>query len=107
LEITGDLTTSVKLFNGSSGCPVFFDIKTVVLTTRKEDQFSGKEAKDCNAHLTHFLEAYNTIDPAGVSESDKRFCLFVSSLSGRVNDCLNALSKWHHSCLRPIEEGIP
>jgi len=37
----------------------------------KSNQFSGKESEDCNAHLTHFLDACSTINPIGVSESDK------------------------------------
>jgi len=70
--------------------PVLIDIKNAVLVALRENQFLGKEFEDCNAHLTHFLEACNTINPSGVSESDKRLYLFVYYLSGRANDWFNA-----------------
>jgi len=70
---------------------VFLEIKIVVLTSLKENQFSGNESEDNNSHLTHFLEAWSTIKPTRVLEYDKRLCLFVYSLSGRAKDWLNAL----------------
>lgn len=70
---------------------VFLDIKNSVLTVLKENQYSSKEDEDCNIHLTNFLEACNTINPKGVSESDKRFRLFGYYLKGRDRDWLNAL----------------
>ena len=41
--------------------PVLFDIKHSVITALRENQFFGRETEDCNAHLTQFLEACNTI----------------------------------------------
>ena len=71
--------------------PVVFDIKNNVLMNLKSNQFSGKKTEDNNTHLTHFLDAYNIINPAGVSESDKRLRLFGYSLTGRAKDWLDAL----------------
>jgi len=56
------------------------------------NQFLGKDDEDCNIHLTDFLEACRTINPDGVSESDKQLRLFGYSLKGRVKNWLNALS---------------
>jgi hypothetical protein len=50
---------------------VVFDIKYSVMMNLKSNQFLGKESEDCNSHLTHFLDACSTINPAGVSESEK------------------------------------
>jgi len=71
--------------------PVVFDIKNNVLMNLKSNQFLGKETEDCNAHLTHFLDAYITINPAGVLESDWRLRLFGYSLTGRAMEWLDAL----------------
>jgi hypothetical protein len=62
---------------------VVFDIKNSVMMNLKSNQFSGKEMTYCNAYLTHFLDACITINPAEVSESDKRLRFFVYSLTGR------------------------
>jgi len=71
--------------------PVVFDIKNIVMVNLKSNQFSGMETEDFNAHLTHFLDACSTINPAGVSESDKRLRLFGYSLTERARDWLDAL----------------
>jgi len=71
--------------------PVVFDIKNNVLVNLKSNQFLGKETDDCNAHLKHFIDAYITINPARVSESDKRLRMFGYSLTGRAIDWLDAL----------------
>ena len=42
-------------------------------------------------HLKQFLDAYSTIYPTGVSESDKRLRLFGYSLTGKARDWLDAL----------------
>jgi len=47
-----------------------------VMLNLKSNQFSEMESEDCNAHLTHFMDACSTINPAEVSESDKRLKLF-------------------------------
>jgi len=71
--------------------PVVFGIKNSVMMNLKSNQFSGKETEDCNAHLKHFLDACNTINSAGVSESEKRLRLFGYSLIGRARDWLDVL----------------
>jgi len=60
--------------------PVVFDIKNSVTMNLKSNQFSSKEMKDYNAHLTHFMDACIITNPAGVLESDKRLKLFGYSL---------------------------
>ena len=72
---------------------VVFDIKNNVLNNLKTNQFSGTESEDCNAHLTYFLDAYNTINPVRVFECDKQLHLFGYSLIGRANDWLDALPR--------------
>ncbi|KEH30976.1 transmembrane protein, putative [Medicago truncatula] len=47
--------------------PVFFNIKNLVLTALKDNQYSGKEEEECNIHLTDLLEACNTIKPCFLS----------------------------------------
>jgi len=42
--------------------PAFLDIKNLVLTTLKVNQYSGKDDEDRNIHLTDFLEACGTIN---------------------------------------------
>jgi hypothetical protein len=69
--------------------PVVFDIKNIILAALKENQFSGKESEDSNAHLKYFLEAFSNINDAGVSEFKKKLCLFVYSLNCWVKDWLN------------------
>jgi len=71
--------------------PVVFNIKNGFMLYLKSNQFSGKESEDCNTHLTHFLVACNTINPAGVLKYDKRLRLFGCSLTGRANDWLDRL----------------
>jgi len=66
--------------------PVVFDIKNSVMMNLKSNQFLSKEMEDCNAHLKHFLDACNTINPIGVSESDKRLRLFGYSLTRKARD---------------------
>jgi len=61
--------------------PMMFEIKNTVIMNLKTNQFSSKETEDCNAHLTHFMDAYGIINPAGVSESEKQFRLFGYSLT--------------------------
>ena len=68
-----------------------FDIKNGVMMNLKSNQFSCKETEDCNAHLKHFLDVCNTINPTGVSKSDKRLKLFGYSLTGKARDWLDAL----------------
>jgi len=72
---------------------VVFDIKNSVLVNLKTDQFARRETADCNANLTSFLDTCITINPSGISESDKRLRLFGYSLKGRAKDWLNALPK--------------
>jgi len=71
--------------------PTVFDIKNSVMMNLKSNQCSGKEMEDCNAHLKHFTDARSTVNPTGVSESDKRLRLFGYSLTGKVRDWLDAL----------------
>jgi len=74
--------------------PIIFDInKNRVLVNLKTNQFAGKELEHCNAHLILFLDICSTINPSGISESDKRLRLFGYSLKGRANDWLDALPK--------------
>jgi ABC-type phosphate transport system ATPase subunit len=46
--------------------PVVFDIRNSVMMNLKSNQFSVKESKDCNAHVTHFLDACNILIQLGV-----------------------------------------
>ncbi|KEH26722.1 transposable element protein, putative [Medicago truncatula] len=71
---------------------VFFDIRNPVLTAFKVNQYSGKDDEDRKVHLNDFLEACSTINPDGVSKSNKRLRLFGYSLKGRAKDWLNTLS---------------
>jgi len=50
---------------------VLFDIKTVDLAALRDNQLSGKELEDYNAHLTDFLKACNTINLVRALESEK------------------------------------
>jgi len=68
-----------------------FDIKNSVMVNLKSNQFLGKESEDCNAHLTHLMDVCSSINPAGVSESDKRLRLFGYSLTRRTKDWLDIL----------------
>jgi len=45
--------------------PVVFNIKNNVMMNLKSNQFSGKEPEDYNTQLTHFMDAYITINPTG------------------------------------------
>ncbi|KEH15837.1 hypothetical protein MTR_0503s0010 [Medicago truncatula] len=65
---------------------VVFNIKNNVMLNLKYNQFSCKESEECNAHLTHFMDACSKINPAGVSESDKRLRLFGYSLTTLAKD---------------------
>jgi len=71
--------------------PVVFDIKNSVMMNLKSNKFSGKETEDCKADLKHFMDACSTINPTGVSESDKRLGLFGYSLTGKARDWPDAL----------------
>lgn len=66
--------------------PVVFDIKNRVMMNLKSNPFSSKETEDCNARLKHFMDACSTINPAGVSESDKRLKLFGYSRTEKARD---------------------
>lgn len=55
---------------------VVFDIENIIVMYLKSNQFSGKKSEDCNAHLTHFMDACNTVNLVRVSESNKRLRLF-------------------------------
>jgi len=68
-----------------------FDIKNSVMLNLKSNQFSSKESEDCNAHLTHFLDACRIINSTGVSELDKRLRLFGYSLTRRTKDWLDTI----------------
>jgi hypothetical protein len=72
---------------------VVFDIKNNVMINLKSNQFSGKESDDCNAHLTHFLDACNTINQPEVSESYKCLRLFEYSLTRQAKDWLDTLPR--------------
>jgi len=61
--------------------PMVFEFKNSVMMNLKSNQFSSKETEDCNAYLTQFMDAYNIINPTGVSESEKQFRLFGYSLT--------------------------
>lgn len=58
----------------------------------RHNQFSQKEYEDCNEHLTHLLEACDTINPPDVFESDKRLMLFGYSLTCRAKERLKTIS---------------
>lgn len=70
---------------------VFFDIKNLVLSAPKVNQYSSTNDEDCNIHLSDFLEACSTINSDEVLESNKRLRLFGYSLKVHANDWLNAL----------------
>jgi hypothetical protein len=87
--------------------PILFNIKHSVIVALRKKQFSGREFEDYNAHLTHFLEACNTINPNGVSESDKRLCLFVYSPNGRAEDWRNALPSGTITTWGDLKKAFP
>jgi len=64
---------------------VVFDIKNSVLVNLKIDQFARRDTANCNAHLTSSLDTCITINPSGISESDKRLKLFGYSLKGMLS----------------------
>jgi len=47
---------------------MLFEIKNSVMMNLKSNQFSSKETEDCNAHLTHFMDAHCKI--LGAEEGD-------------------------------------
>jgi hypothetical protein len=91
---------------------VSFKIKNSVLSTLKEDQFSGSESQCPNLHLQKFYEACDYTDPPGVSESSKRLRLFKYSLTGRAKDWLdtippNTINTWQELEVKFLERYFP
>lgn len=92
LVIMGGSTTWRVSFRFQSSNLVTSDIINYVLTSLRHNQFSQKEYEDCNEHLTHLLEACDTINPPDVSESDKRLMLFGYSLTCQAKERLKTIS---------------
>lgn len=78
-----------------------------LLSLLRKNQFSGREFEHYNANLIYFLEACNTINQNGVSESYKRLCLFVYYPKGRAKDWLNALSSGTIATWDDLKKAFP
>jgi hypothetical protein len=69
--------------------PVAFDIKTTVLNGLRDKQFDGTEAMSPHEHLSRFAETCEfCVQPANVTDAQKKLRLFPFTLTGRAKDWL-------------------
>ena len=61
-----------------------FELKTGLADMVQASPFCGKASEDANAHLQHFLEVSNTINPKGTMMDVVRLRLFPFSLLGKA-----------------------
>jgi hypothetical protein len=57
-----------------------FDLKPALINMVQQSPFSGKDSKDANAHLQHFLEICSTFTILGVTHDVVHLRLFPFSL---------------------------
>jgi hypothetical protein len=69
--------------------PVAFDIKTTVLNGLRDKQFDGTKAMSPHEHLSCFAETCEfCVQPATVTDAQKKLRLFPFTLTGRAKDWL-------------------
>ena len=79
-----------------------FELKGVTLQMLHNIQFHGLPSENPNAHLTSFIEVYDTIKYNGVTEEALRLRLFPLSLSDRAKHWLtsqppDSITSWNDS----------
>ena len=67
-----------------------FELKRVTLKMLHNIQFHGLPSENLNAHLTSFIEVYDTVKYNGVTEEALRLWLFPLSLSDRAKHWLTS-----------------
>jgi hypothetical protein len=69
--------------------PVAFDIKTTVLNGLRDKQFDWTESMSPHEHLSRFAETCEFyVQPANVTDAQKKLRLFPFTLTGRAKDWL-------------------
>jgi hypothetical protein len=61
-----------------------FELKPALINMVQQSPFYSKASEDAYTHLQHFLKIYSTFTIRGVTQDAVHFCLFQSSLLGKV-----------------------
>jgi hypothetical protein len=93
--------------------PVVFDIKTTILNGLRDKQFEGTEAMSPHEHLSRFAETCEfCVQPATVTDAQKKLRLFLFTLTGRAKDWLltipnGTVQTWEEQELKFLEKYYP